>query len=118
MNDVLRQTSNVQAGPFVVDDLTALTRSGVARMVVRDSLGRETVIVQPFFTHVRLLEKGLSDWSLDAGAQRFGIGTAAEAYGTRFASGIYRYGASKTFTLECAAQLSALSRHVSAGAMP
>ena len=67
---------------------------------LRDVLGRETVIVQPFFTHASLLEEGLSDWSLEAGATRRNLGLDNANYGEGFASGIWRRGISNEFTLE------------------
>ena len=54
VNDALRQTSRVPTGPFAIDNFPLLTGSGQARIVVRDLLGRETVLVQDFFTHSSL----------------------------------------------------------------
>jgi outer membrane usher protein len=105
VNDVLRQTSNVPTGPFAIDNFPLLTGGGNVRMVVRDVLGRETVIVQPFFSHSSLLEKGLSDWSVELGAVRENLGTASADYGQRFVSGLYRYGFSKETTAEISAQI-------------
>ncbi|MFM7332641.1 MAG: fimbria/pilus outer membrane usher protein, partial [Brachymonas sp.] len=90
VNDVLRQTSNVPTGPFAIDNFPLLTGGGNVRMVVRDALGRETVIVQPFFSHSSLLEKGLSDWSVELGAVRENLGTTNADFGQRFVSGLYR----------------------------
>ena len=104
INDVLRQTSNVPTGPFAIDNFPLLTGGGNVRMVVRDVLGRETVIVQPFFSHSSLLEQGLSDWSFELGAVRENIGTNNADYGQRFASGLYRFGFSKATTGEISAQ--------------
>jgi outer membrane usher protein len=104
VNDVLRQTANVPTGPFAIDNFPLLTGGGNVRMVVRDVLGRETVLVQPFFSHSSLLEQGLSDWSIEAGALRRNLGTLNGDYGQRFASGLYRYGISKTATGEVSAQ--------------
>ncbi len=100
INDVLRQTSNVPTGPFTIDNFPLLTGAGQARVVVRDLLGRETVLVQPFFTHTYLLEQGLTDWSGEAGAVRRNLGSDSADYGQRFASGMVRHGVSKSLTLE------------------
>lgn len=100
VNDVLRQTSNVPTGPFVVGNFPSLTGSGQVRMVVRDILGRETVITQPFFTHDRLLAIGLNDWSVEAGRLRRDLGLASNNYGPGFASGLWRRGVSDAMTLE------------------
>lgn len=105
INDVLRQTSNVPTGPFAISNFPLLTGSGQARVVVRDVLGRETVVVQPFFSHSALLEQGLSDWSVELGAVRQNLGQDNGNYGQRFGSGLVRYGLSKQTTLEASTQL-------------
>lgn len=116
INDVLRQTSNVPAGPFAIDNFPLLTGAGQARMVVRDVLGRETVIVQPFFTHTNLLEEGLNDWSIEAGAARRNLGLDNANYGQGFASGIWRRGISNRFTLEGRGELSRRTGSLGLGA--
>jgi outer membrane usher protein len=105
VNDVLRQTSNVPTGPFVIDNFPVIGGSGDARVVVRDVLGRETVLTVPFFAHADLLEQGLSDWSAEVGAVRKDFGTASNEYGEKFVSGLYRYGVNKSLTLEANAQI-------------
>ena len=104
INDSLRQTSQVPTGPFVIDNFPLLTGSGQARVVVRDVLGRETVLVQNFFSHSDLLEKGLSDWSANIGAVRSNLGTLNADYGRRFGSGLWRYGLTQNVTLEGSAE--------------
>lgn len=104
INDSLRQTSQVPTGPFVIDNFPLLTGSGQARVVVRDLLGRETVLVQNFFSHSDLLEKGLSDWNVNIGAVRNNLGTENADYGRRFGSGTWRYGISQNVTLETNAE--------------
>lgn len=107
VNDVLRQVSSVPAGPFSISDTPALTGGGNARLVVRDLLGRETVITQPFFTSSQLLAEGLSDWSVEAGRLRLDLGSASAHYGQHFASASWRQGWSDELTLEGRAELTA-----------
>lgn len=116
INDALRQTSSVPTGPFAIDNFPLLTGSGQARVVVRDLLGRETVLVQPFFTSAELLEEGLSDWSTEAGAVRRNLGTRNADYGEGFLSGALRYGLSKDLTVEGRAEISRDVRGGSIGA--
>ena len=68
--------------------------------MVRDILGREVVITQPFFTSSSLLAKGLADWGIDMGALRHGLGSESAHYGAGFAAGTWRYGVSDTLTTE------------------
>ncbi len=100
INNALRQTSQVPTGPFSIDNIPLQAGSGQARVVVRDVLGRETVLVQDFFTSASLLEEGLSDWSFEAGAVRLNLGTSSAEYGQRFTSGIWRYGINQSLTVE------------------
>lgn len=100
VNDVLRQVSSVPTGPFVIDNQLALTGGGEARLVVRDILGRETVITQSFFTSNQLLATGLDDWSLETGRLRLDLGTGSGDYGQGFASGTWRRGVTDQLTLE------------------
>jgi outer membrane usher protein len=106
INDALRKTGSVPAGPFTLDDMTAITGTGQARVVVRDVLGRETVITQDFFTSSQLLKQGLSDWSYELGKLRRNLGTLNADYAESFSSGVYRYGLSNESTLEGNAQVS------------
>ena len=106
VNDVLRQVSSVPAGPFAISNTPALAGGGNARLVVRDLLGRETVITQPFFTSSQLLAQGLSDWSVEAGRLRLDLGSANSHYGQGFASATWRQGLSNELTLEGHAELS------------
>ena len=115
VNDALRQTSSVPSGPFAVDNFPVLTSGGNVRIVVRDLLGRETVLIQPFANYGSLLAAGLSDWSAEVGALRNDLGFSSNEYGRRFAAGMMRYGVSADATLEAGAQFSSLSRHVNAG---
>ncbi|MDW5442464.1 fimbria/pilus outer membrane usher protein [Polaromonas sp. SM01] len=115
INDALRQTSQVPTGPFAIDNFPLLTGAGQARVVVRDVLGRETVLVQPFFTNANLLEKGLTDWSAELGAVRLDLGTENANYGQRFASGLLRHGVSQTLTLEGRTEMGANTQSLGGG---
>jgi outer membrane usher protein len=109
VNDVLRKVSDVPAGPFVIDNLTGVSGAGEAKMVVRDVLGRETVIVQPFFTSAQLLARGLDDWSAEIGAVRRNIGLRSGDYGRKFTSGTWRRGLTDELTLEVRGEFGARS---------
>lgn len=106
VNGVLRQVSSVPTGPFAIDNFPLLANSGDVRMVVKDILGRETVIEQSFFTSTELLAPGLNDWSVEAGTVRHDMGIASNNYGAGFASGTLRHGHRDDLTLEGHAELS------------
>lgn len=115
INDALRQTSQVPTGPFTITNFPQLTGNGQARLVVRDVLGRETVLVQDFFSHSELLEQNLSDWSIEAGAVRKNIGTSSAEYGQRFASGLWRHGLSQKLTMETRGEFGSRTRGAGVG---
>ena len=117
VNNVLRQTSSVPTGPFTLTNLPTFNGSGDARLVVRDLLGRETVVVQPFFSSSQLLAKGLSDWSVEAGALRRDLGLRSAAYGDGFASGTYKRGISSDLTLEGRGEITRNLQTASVGAI-
>ena len=117
VNDVLRQVSQVPAGPFAIDNSSALTGSGEARIVVRDVLGREVVITQPFFSTAQLLAPGLSDWSFEAGRLRKDLALVSNSYGETFGVGTWRRGLSDQFTIEARAEKSAHLRAIGVGAI-
>jgi outer membrane usher protein len=100
VNGVLRQSSNIPTGPFAIDSFPVLSGGGEARLVVRDLLGRETVITQSFITSTQLLADGLDDWSFEAGNVRIGLGNESNHYGPAFASGFWRHGYHDVLTVE------------------
>lgn len=116
INNILRQTSSVPAGPFTLQNLPTFNGSGDARLVVRDLLGRETVVVQPFFSSSQLLAVGLSDWSIKAGALRRDLGVRSAAYGDAFVSGTYKQGVRADLTLEGHAEITRDLQTASVGA--
>lgn len=100
VNNVLQQTTSVAPGPFSLSNVPVTAGAGEVRLVVRDLLGRETVVRQDFVNHPLLLKPGLSDWTVEAGALREALGVEDAAYGERFVSGYYRRGWLPWLTLE------------------
>ena len=117
VNDVLRQVSTIPTGPFAMENFPTLTGGGDARVVVRDLLGRETVIEQSFFTSSQLLAKDLDDWSVEAGSVRQNLGISNATYGPEFVSGAWRHGFSNAVTLEGRGELAAGLTNLQAGAL-
>ena len=71
----------VPSGPFSIQDLPVTNGQGDARLVMRDILGREQIITQPFDTSSRLLKQGLHDYSYEVGFARRNFGTDSNNYG-------------------------------------
>lgn len=99
----LRQFT-VPAGAFNIENVPTVTGAGVARMVVRDSLARETVVEQPFFSLPTQLRAGLSRYSMSGGWLRNNFGLRSNDYGSPFLAGLWRYGLSNYITVETRAE--------------
>jgi outer membrane usher protein len=116
INNVKTYSQDIAAGPYVLNNLPAITGNGTARVVLRDSSGKTTEAVLPFFTSATLLAPGLFDYSLEAGLPRLSYGTVADTYLTRpVASASMRYGMFDWLTLEGHAEGGAGLANASAG---
>lgn len=105
INNARRLSQSVAPGPFAIANLPIVTGAGNARVVVRDSLGRETVSETPFFASADLLAKGLWDYSAELGFARRSYGTLSNDYDERpVGSATLRYGLSDRLTLEAHAE--------------
>jgi outer membrane usher protein len=105
VNSALRMSREVPSGPFSIQDLPVTTGQGDARLVVRDILGREQVITQPFYATPRLLKPGLQEYSYELGFVRRNFGADSNNYGRPLAVGTHRLGITKQFTGELHGEL-------------
>jgi outer membrane usher protein len=104
VNDALRLRREVPGGPFSIQDLPVVTGRGEMRLVVRDILGRERVVVQPFYASARLLHRGLQEYSYEVGAVRENYGLESNEYGRAVGVATHRYGFNDHFTGEAHAE--------------
>ena len=100
VDNALRMRRQVPSGPFSIEDLPVPSGRGDARIVVRDILGREQIITQPFDTSSRLLKQGLHDYSYEVGFVRRNFGIDSNNYGRPMAVGTHRLGLTEQFTGE------------------
>ncbi|MFG6414737.1 fimbria/pilus outer membrane usher protein [Roseateles sp. DC23W] len=114
VNNSQRLQSRLQAGPFDLSELPVVTGQGEIRTVVRDLLGREQVVVTPYYVSPALLKPGLSAVSIDFGAEREDYGIASNRYGRAQASVTHRRGVTERFTREL--RVEAAGRQQSVGA--
>ena len=105
VGSALRMSREVPSGPFNIQDLPVTTGQGDARLVVRDILGREQVITQPFYVTPRLLKPGLQEYSYELGFVRRNFGTDSNNYGRPLAVGTHRLGITEQFTGEIHGEL-------------
>lgn len=116
VNDALRMRREVPTGPFSIQDLPVISGRGEARLVVRDLLGREQVIIQPYYASARLLQQGLHDYSYESGLIRENFGVASNEYGRFMAAGTHRLGLTDRLTGEVHGELLRDQQTVGAGA--
>jgi outer membrane usher protein len=83
-----------------------VTGQGNVRVVVRDVLGREQIITQPFYASASLLAPGRRDFSVEAGAARRNFAIASNDYGGGFISATHRLGLTESFTGEVRGEFS------------
>jgi outer membrane usher protein len=93
-------STEVPAGPFVVNQVPALTGGGDVRIVVRNALGQVQVVSVPFYSSAVLLQPGLSLYDIDIGAVRNNFGISNNDYGPLLASGTWRHGFTSALTAE------------------
>ena len=98
INNQRSASSEVPPGPFELTNVPMAYGAGQVQLVVRDLLGRETMITQDYYIAQQLLARGLTDFSFEAGKMRVGYGTSKDRYENTFASTAYRRGLNDTFT--------------------
>jgi outer membrane usher protein len=105
VNNVLRARQDVQAGPFSVQNLPLVNGQGDMQVVVRDVLGREQVITQPFMASPAVLREGLVQASYEVGLLRRNFGLHSDDYGDTFASLTWRKGLTSQWSSELRAEV-------------
>ena len=98
VNGVRRANVDIEPGAFTIEQPPVITGSGNLLVVVRDLLGRETIISHPFYASRNLLREGLFEYSLEAGFLRDNYGIRSNDYDDVFLSATYREGLNRHFT--------------------
>jgi outer membrane usher protein len=80
VNSVHQVSTSVPNGPFVINNIGAITGAGLATLVVRDAFGRTVTATLPMYIDSRLLAPGLSSFSVEAGALRYAFGSKSFDY--------------------------------------
>ena len=104
VNNARRLSQRVEPGPFDLSNVPIVSGAGEIDLVVRDLLGRETVVRQSYYASPQLLAPGLSDFSFEAGRLRTGFGTDS-SYGDAFGAATWRQGLSASLTGEARLEL-------------
>ena len=100
VNNTLRMQSNVPGGPFLINDVPVVTGEGDVRLVVRDLLGHEQTISEPYYASPSLLRAGLQEYSFEAGFARDNYGITSDDYGRALIVGTDKVGLTNELTAE------------------
>lgn len=116
INNVQRFQTDVGEGPFSISQAPVVTGAGEVTLVIRDALGVERRIKSSYYVSPRLLRRGLSAWSIEAGAERRDYGIANFSYENPFMGGSYRRGMTDRLTLEGRSEISGDVQMIGGGA--
>lgn len=100
VNGMRQGSQNVTPGPFQLSNFPSITGSGEAKIIVKDMLGREQVITQPFYVTSNLLRPGVDDYTVELGFIRTHFGLENATYGRPMAVATQRIGYSDKLTTE------------------
>lgn len=100
INGVQAAHQSVNAGPFTISNLPTIDGQGNVTVVVRDILGRDHVIVTPFYYTRGLLKPGLNQSSFEGGIERRDFGPGLGSYRGAVGSATLRRGITNSFTAE------------------
>ena len=98
-NGVLVRRERVAPGGFELQNLVNVPGLQLTEVVVRDVLGNEQRIADPFYYSESLLRPGLSEYSFDAGLERRQFGIRSADYGKPGYSAFYRRALTSGVTL-------------------
>ncbi|MEQ1515428.1 MAG: fimbria/pilus outer membrane usher protein, partial [Usitatibacteraceae bacterium] len=87
-------------GPFEISNVPAINGAGEIQLITRDPLGRQQVIVLPYYVTPAVLREGLTDAGFEFGKVREDFGLESFRYGRYFARGQYRRGVTSNATIE------------------
>lgn len=107
VNNALRLSRRIAPGPFTITDVPVITGTGEVRVVVRDILGRESLISAPYYASADLLQAGLHDYTYEAGFLRRRFASESNDYGSFFIAGTHRLGLDDRLTGELRGELTA-----------
>jgi outer membrane usher protein len=100
VNNQKVSSENLPPGPFIVDQLPSITGSGDVTLVVRNALGQQQVITQPFYSSISMLAPGLSEYELDFGVARNDYALQSDHYAGLTGSATYERGLTSALTVE------------------
>lgn len=100
VNNSLRATDSVPAGPFALTEVPVMSGAGEIQLVITDLLGRSRIVSYEFYAAPNLLRPGLSDYTVETGFERRAYGSNSLDYGPGFGAATWRHGVNERLTVE------------------
>jgi len=101
IDGVRRSSNQVLPGQFQIDSVPSMNGAGQAQVSITDINGRVQLVNLSLYGAPQLLQKGLSDWSVEAGNVRRDYGLKSFSYRSDpMVSATSRYGLTDKLTLE------------------
>lgn len=100
INGFKQSSQSIAPGPFQLNNIPFITGSGEVKLVVKDMLGREQVITQPFYATPGLLRPGVDDYTVEMGFIRNNFAIDNANYGRPMVVGTQRKGFGDSLTAE------------------
>jgi outer membrane usher protein len=104
INGQKTQSSAVQSGPFIINNIPFVTGRGEAVIVTTNAVGRQVTTTIPFYVASNLLKKHLVDYAFSSGKLRQDFGIKNFSYAQWATSLDARYGLQDWWTLEAKAE--------------
>ncbi|MBF7683543.1 fimbrial biogenesis outer membrane usher protein [Acinetobacter sp. B5B] len=91
----------IPSGPFDIKALPFVSGNQVT-LVTTDMNGQQVVTTKPYYTSVKILQKGIKQFSIDVGVPRFNYGLHSDDYASQllFSSAAIRYGLTPNMTID------------------
>ena len=105
INGLKQSSQTITPGPFQLNNIPFITGAGEATMVIKDMLGRQQIITQPFYATPGLLRPGIEDYTVEMGFIRNNFGIDNASYGKPIAIWTRRIGFSNKLTTELRAEM-------------
>ncbi|GLG81841.1 fimbria/pilus outer membrane usher protein [Acinetobacter calcoaceticus] len=117
INGQKASSTDVQSGPFILNNVPFINGKGEAVVVTTDAVGRQVTTAVPFYISNTLLKPGLFDYSLSLGNIREDYGLKNFSYGKFASAADARYGVNDWFTVEGRTELSSDLQLLGAGSV-
>ena len=98
INNALRLSQDIGAGPFMIDNIPVVTGAGTIKVMTQNPMGRQEEFILPYYASEQLLKAGLISHSYELGFIRNDFGINSFNYSNLVGVGTYRKGFSDNWS--------------------